>query len=89
MRFLTEEREKEMKRLDETIAAEKEKAAEELLNSFDQMSLQVNETDFFSVLLCLTLSLSFSLSLCHTHTHTHTHTLAQVTHTYQVFHRQC
>ena len=40
LRFLAEEREKEMKRLDDTIAVEKEKAAEELLNSFDQMSLQ-------------------------------------------------
>ena len=40
LRFLAEEREKEMKRLDDTIALEKEKAAEELLNSFDQMSLQ-------------------------------------------------
>ncbi|KAK7088433.1 hypothetical protein V1264_022356 [Littorina saxatilis] len=40
LRFLAEEREKEMKRLDDTINLEKEKAAEELLNSFDQMSLQ-------------------------------------------------
>lgn len=38
-RFLLEEREKEMRKLDETIGHEKERAASELLASFEHMSL--------------------------------------------------
>lgn len=41
-RFLSEEREKEMKRLDSNIEAEKERAAAELLASMDKMSMQQN-----------------------------------------------
>ena len=38
-RFLLEEREKEMRRLDESIGYEKERAASELLASFEHMSM--------------------------------------------------
>ena len=38
-RFLLEEREKEMRKLDESLGVEKERAAAELLSSFEQMSL--------------------------------------------------
>ena len=41
-RFLSEEREKEMKRLDGNLGTEKERAAAELLAGMDQMSIQQN-----------------------------------------------
>lgn len=41
-RFLSEEREKELRRLDDTIGFEKEKAASDLLNNLDQLSIQQN-----------------------------------------------
>ena len=41
-RFVSEEREKEMKRLDGNLATEKERAAAELLAGMDQMSIQQN-----------------------------------------------
>lgn len=47
-RFISEEREKELHRLNEGINAEKERAAAELLASMDQMSLQRNSRDLFA-----------------------------------------
>lgn len=44
-RYLSEEREKEMRRLDETIDMEKERAAAELLANLDQMSIQRSPRD--------------------------------------------
>ena len=41
-RFLSEEREKEMKRLDGNLETEKERAASELLAGMDQMTIQQN-----------------------------------------------
>ncbi|KAK6190125.1 hypothetical protein SNE40_002058 [Patella caerulea] len=41
-RFLLEEREKEMRRLDESIDIEKDRAASDLLGSLDQMTIQNN-----------------------------------------------
>ena len=47
-RFLSEEREKEMKRLDSTLETEKERAASELLAGMDQMSLQKNSRNLMA-----------------------------------------
>jgi len=47
-RFLMEEREKEMKRIDTTIDSEKEKAASELLSGFERMGMQPNQRNLMA-----------------------------------------
>ena len=47
-RFLSEEREKEMKKLDSNLETEKERAASELLSGMDQMTLQKNSRNLMA-----------------------------------------